>query len=175
MSRVLVVVDMQKDFVAGALATEEAKAIVSNVVKKVQEFDGAVVFTRDTHGEDYLETQEGRHLPIVHCVQDSEGWELIDELNAWAEEHGSLVFDKDTFGSRELIEYLKALDEEQPLTHVEIIGLCTDICVISNALSIKTHLPEVPIYVDAACCAGVSEESHDTALAAMKACQVQVC
>lgn len=176
---VLIVVDMQNDFVSGALGTAEARKIVPYVVGRV--VDGLnsgekVLFTRDTHGADYLDTQEGRKLPVAHCVQGTEGWEVIEQLR----EYAAHPIDKPTFGSRYLGALLKAQDEDlkkqgKPgVEKVTLVGLCTDICVISNALLIKAFLPEAEIAVDAACCAGVNPESHRTALEAMKMCQITV-
>ncbi len=166
----LIVVDMQVDFVNGALGTAEASAIVPAVEKRIRGFDGKVIFTRDTHQENYLSTQEGRNLPVPHCIENTDGWQIIPELKPLCTD----VIDKPTFGSTELAAYLKAEHEKQPIDSITLIGLCTDICVISNALLIKAALPEVEIIVDAACCAGVTPASHDNALAAMKMCQIKV-
>ncbi len=174
MKKVLIVVDMQKDFVAGSLGTPEAESIVPNVINKIQNHEGILLFTRDTHKENYLSTQEGRNLPVEHCIKGSDGWEIIDEIKEITADGDTVTFDKDTFGSRDLITYLKMLDETEGIEQIELIGLCTDICVISNSLAIKTYLPEVPIIVDASCCAGVTPESHENALKAMEICQVQV-
>ncbi len=171
MRNCLIVVDMQKDFVDGALGTKEAVAIVPAVKRRIEEALAAgekVIFTRDTHPENYLETQEGKNLPVRHCVRGTEGWQIIPELREYAEN----VVDKPTFGSTELGRMLAA--EEEPIGRITLIGLCTDICVISNALLCKAFLPEVPIRVEARCCAGVTPESHDNALAAMKICQIEV-
>lgn len=170
MKNVLVVVDMQKDFIDGALGTKEAVAIVDKVAEAVKSFDGEVVFTRDTHADNYLETQEGRNLPVPHCIKGTDGWQLDRKLAALRADNMK-VFDKPTFGSTELAEYLKA---ETGLESITLVGLCTDICVISNALLLKAYLPEVPIRVIAGCCAGVTPESHKNALAAMKMCQIQI-
>ncbi len=166
--KLLVVVDMQNDFISGSLGTAEAVAIVPNVVKKIKEFEGDVVFTKDTHLSDYPETQEGKNLPVPHCIKGTEGWMLCDELVPLAE--GCPVFEKPTFGSVALAQYIADKDYGE----IELVGLCTDICVLSNALLIKAYLPECPICVDAACCAGVTPESHRNALEAMKMCQVHV-
>ena len=163
----LIVVDMQKDFVDGALGTAEAQSIVENVEKKIRAFDGKVIFTRDTHKENYMTTQEGRNLPVPHCIRGSEGWEIIPELRALCDD----VIDKPTFGSMALAARLAVAGDVES---VELIGLCTDICVISNALLIKAQMPEVPVSVDASCCAGVTVESHNNALSAMKMCQIAV-
>nr|WP_326185280.1 cysteine hydrolase [uncultured Oscillibacter sp.] len=172
---ILVVVDMQNDFVSGALGTAEARGIVPYVVGRV--VDGLnrgeeILFTRDTHGADYLDTQEGRKLPAPHCIRGTEGWEVIDQLREYTV--GRRVLDKPTFGSRELGETLAALNGRETVEKITLIGLCTDICVISNALLLKAFLPEAEIVVDAACCAGVTPESHRNALEAMKVCQITV-
>lgn len=172
---VLIVVDMQNDFVSGALGTPEAQKIVPAVVKRVEEGirrGEQILFTRDTHGADYLETQEGKHLPVPHCIRGTRGWELIDQLRPYAE--GRTILDKPTFGSSQLGRLLQAENEGTPVERVTLIGLCTDICVISNALLVKAFLPEAEVAVDAACCAGVTPESHRTALAAMGPCQIAV-
>lgn len=172
---VLVVVDMQKDFVDGALGTPEAQAIVPSVCEKIKSFSGMVAATFDTHQEGYLMTQEGINLPVVHCMQGTSGWELNAAVRAALEERGSVPeFHKPTFGSVELARWLDDLHKEEPLDEVILIGLCTDICVISNALLIKAHLPEVKVTVDAACCAGVTPASHKNALEAMKMCQIHI-
>ncbi|MCI5943116.1 MAG: cysteine hydrolase [Eubacterium sp.] len=173
MSKFLIVVDMQKDFVDGALGTEEARAIVPEVVKKVREFDGKVIFTKDTHKENYSRTQEGKKLPVAHCIRGTEGHELIDELKPYAQK-AYAVFEKDTFGSRKLAKFLRALNKKKKIESIELIGLCTDICVVSNALMIKGFLPEVPLTVDGKCCAGVTTAAHQAALNVMKSCQVEV-
>ncbi len=167
----LIVVDMQKDFVDGALGTKEAVAIVPNVVEKIKAFEGKVLFTRDTHFENYMDTQEGHNLPVPHCIKGTEGFELIPEVKALCK---SEPIDKPVFGSAELGMLLQKADKEEPIESIELIGLCTDICVISNAFIIKAFLPEVPITVDASCCAGVSPESHLRALESMKTCQIKV-
>jgi len=173
--KILVVVDMQKDFVTGALGTAEAAAIVPAVVRKIEAHEGPVAVTYDTHGEDYLESREGRDLPVVHCVKGSEGWQLVPEVEeAIAKKAEHLTFFKPTFGSKELGTALAEMNEREAVDEVELIGVCTDICVISNAMVIRAFLPEVPITVDASCCAGVSPESHAAALGAMKVCQIKV-
>ncbi|MDO4849228.1 MAG: isochorismatase family cysteine hydrolase [Coriobacteriia bacterium] len=170
----LLVIDMQNDFVDGALGTPEAQAIVEGVAAYARAFDGAVVFTRDTHGEDYLRTQEGRNLPVPHCVRGTAGWELAPAIAEVAAELGAPVFDKPSFGSVELARWLVERDAEEPIGSVELVGLCTDICVVSNALLVKAFLPEVPVFVAASLCAGVTPASHEAALATMKSCQVEV-
>ncbi|MCR5792858.1 MAG: cysteine hydrolase [Lachnospiraceae bacterium] len=165
--RTLVVVDMQKDFIDGSLGTKEAVQIVPNVAKKLKEYRAKgdqIIFTRDTHQKNYLETQEGRNLPVEHCIEGTEGWQISNELEVHEDD---LVINKVTFGhvwDRNLIKG----DE------IELVGLCTDICVISNALGLKAVLPEVPILVDASCCAGVTPQSHANALEAMKMCQIKI-
>ena len=174
----LIVVDMQNDFISGALGTAEAKAIVPAVAAKIADHlasgKGPVIFTYDTHQADYLETAEGKKLPVVHCVEGEEGWELHPELDGLARENGCLFFKKPTFGSRKMAEYLERQYNRKLLDGVELVGLCTDICVISNALLIKAFLPETPVRVDSSCCAGVTPESHLGALEAMKICHVDI-
>ena len=160
----LIVVDMQNDFITGSLGSKMAEAILPRVVEKVKGFDGKVIFTRDTHFADYLQTQEGKHLPVEHCIKDTHGWQICDALAPYVTE----VVDKVTFGSIELPRLLTDVEE------IELCGLCTDICVISNAMILKATFPETEIVVDSACCAGVSVESHNNALDAMKAVQITV-
>ena len=164
---------MQKDFVDGSLGTEEAQSIVPAVVEKVKNFDGEIIFTKDTHGEDYLSTQEGKNLPVVHCIKGTLGHEIIDELQPYVKK-ALAVFEKETFGSRKLASFLRELHKEKEIESIELIGLCTDICVVSNALLIKAFLPEVPIAVDSNCCAGVTPEKHESALETMRSCQILV-
>lgn len=174
MQKILVVIDMQNDFIDGALGTEQAQAIVGNVVRKIQGYKGQMVFaTRDTHEENYLETSEGRHLPVSHCIRGTKGWEIRGEVAEALEETGAEVIDKPTFGSEVLAERLRKLAQKDEI-EIELVGLCTDICVVSNALLIKAKLPETSIKVDAACCAGVTPKSHDAALLTMKMCQIEV-
>lgn len=167
---ILVVVDMQNDFISGALGSDDAKSIVGNVKEKIDNFKGKIIFTRDTHYEDYLSTQEGKNLPIKHCIIGSEGHKIHPALNS--DKH--TVIDKITFGSSKLIEELININNKEKIESITFIGLCTDICVISNALTTKTFLPQVPIIVDEKCCAGVTKQSHNTAIEAMKACQIQI-
>ena len=169
MKRLLVVVDMQKDFIDGALGTKEAVSIVPAVAERVRkaQADGeAVVFTLDTHHEDYLTTQEGRKLPVEHCILGTEGWQLDRQLQGFDGKR----FEKPTFGSIELANWVQAEGFEE----ITLIGLCTDICVISNAMLIKAALPESRVIVDGSCCAGVTPESHERALKAMQPCQIEV-
>ena len=168
--KLLIVIDMQNDFIDGALGTKEAVAIVPNVAQKIKdarESRQIVAFTRDTHQENYLATQEGKNLPVVHCVQGTDGWQISSKL----EVADSKIIDKPSFGSMELAEYVAQL---QDIEEVELVGLCTGICVISNAFILKAKLPELKITVDASCCACVTPESHATALAAMKLCQINI-
>ncbi|MDR3363987.1 MAG: cysteine hydrolase [Clostridiales Family XIII bacterium] len=174
MEKYLIVVDMQNDFIDGPLGTAEARAIVPAVCEKIRAHAGPVIFTYDTHGEDYMQTQEGAKLPVVHCVRNTHGWALAAGLEALKNERGGLVFEKPAFSSRRLAEYLAEADRADGIESIELVGLCTDICVISNAMALKAFLPEVPIRVDAACCAGVTQERHETALAAMRACQIDI-
>ena len=171
MQDILIVVDMQNDFISGALGTAEAQAIVPKVVEKVKGFTGRVIFTRDTHFENYLSTQEGRNLPVPHCIKGSDGWQICAELAPLCTEP---PVDKPTFGSYTLAELLATANIREPIGCITLVGLCTDICVIANAMVIKAFLPEVTVKVDAACCAGVTPESHKTALDAMRPCQIVI-
>lgn len=171
MQDILIVVDMQNDFIDGALGTAEAVAIVPKVAEKVKGFKGTVIFTRDTHGESYMQTQEGCNLPVPHCIKGSHGWEVCPALEPL---RTGLTIDKPTFGSAELGRLILELNAKEPVGSITLVGLCTDICVISNAMIAKAFLPEVPVTVDAACCAGVTPESHRNALNAMKMCQVRI-
>ena len=168
--KILIVVDMQNDFIDGALGTKEAEKIVANVKEKIDTYrsnNDEVIFTRDTHFDDYLETQEGKNLPVKHCIKDSFGWQISSKLDV----ADSVVIDKPTFGSTKLMEYLLS---KQNISEIQLVGLCTDICVISNAFLLKAALPEVLISVDSRCCAGVTPESHNRALESMKTCQIMV-
>lgn len=167
---VLVVIDMQNDFIDEALGTKEAVWIVEPVAAYIRAFEGQVVYTRDTHEANYLSTQEGRNLPVEHCIRGTHGWEICDTLQPLIGED-TRIFDKPTFGSMELAKYLCGVEH---LESVTLVGLCTDICVISNAMLIKAALPEVLVSVVEHCCAGVTPESHKNALEAMKMCQVAV-
>ena len=167
MKKILIVVDMQNDFIDGALGTKEAQAILPNVKKKIEEYQSRrdrVIFTRDTHYENYLNTNEGKHLPVEHCIKRTYGWQIHDSLNT----DNCTIIDKNTFGHRSWWEWDFDADE------IELVGLCTDICVVSNALILKAQYPEVDICVDASCCAGVTPESHKAALTTMKMCQINV-
>ena len=172
MQQILVVVDMQNDFVTGPLGTPEARTILPKVAEKVKNFPGRVLFTRDTHEGNYLESREGKALPVPHCIRGTWGWEICPELETLRKEE---PVDKPTFGSTGLGEVLRAADQYgEKIGKITLVGVCTDICVISNALLLRAFLPEAEIAVDAACCAGVTPESHQTALRAMKACQIAI-
>lgn len=173
MKKILIVVDMQKDFVDGALGTGEAVAIVDNVVKKIEGFDGDIIVTYDTHPESYMETQEGKNLPVPHCIKGTDGWKLDAKVQAAVDKKAYKVIEKPTFGSTELSEYIRENYNPEEI-EIELIGLCTDICVVSNALLLKANFTETEISVDAGCCAGVTPESHNAALTTMKMCQVIV-
>lgn len=164
----LIVVDMQNDFITGSLGSAMAEAIVDKVVQKAAGFDGKVLFTRDTHFADYMSTQEGKKLPVEHCIKDSDGWQICPELSDYVTD----VVDKLTFGSPELPDVIAGFDKSPEC--IELCGLCTDICVISNAMILKSAFPECRIIVDSSCCAGVTEQSHNNALNAMKAVQIEV-
>ena len=171
MQDILVVVDMQNDFIDGALGTKEAVSIVPLVKDKITNFTGKVLFTRDTHQDNYLSTQEGRNLPVPHCIKETEGWQIRHELD---ELRQTEAIDKPSFGSVELGQLLVNENAKESINSITFVGLCTDICVISNAMLTKAFLPEVQIIIDSKCCAGVTPESHETALSAMKACQIKV-
>jgi nicotinamidase-related amidase len=173
MKRFLIVVDMQKDFVDGALGSNEAAAIVTHVVDKIRTFDGDIIVTYDTHTEDYMSTNEGSHLPVPHCIKDSDGWQLDAQVATALAGRDYRTVEKPTFGSIALPDVIRDMANGEPFT-VELIGLCTDICVVSNALLIKANFPESEIYVDAACCAGISPETHAAALSTMACCQIQI-
>lgn len=170
MKRTLIVIDMQNDFITGSLGTKEAQAIVPNVKKKIEEYKARgdeIIFTRDTHYDNYLETNEGKHLPVEHCIKSTHGWEIHKDLDIKYCKH----IDKETFGH---IGWWFNLVGEEEIESIEIVGLCTDICVVSNALILKAQFPEINITVDASCCAGVTPESHQAALTTMKMCQINV-
>lgn len=172
MRNLLVVVDMQNDFIDGSLGTKEAVTIVDNVIAEIAKYDAKDIFaTRDTHPENYLETQEGKNLPVVYCVKGTDGWQINEKVKTALKD--AVVIDKPTFGSKILAEEITKIAEKEDIT-VTLVGLCTDICVVSNAILIKAYLPEIPVKVIASCCAGVTPESHEAALATMRMCQVQV-
>ncbi len=171
MQNFLIVVDMQRDFIDGALGSAEAAAVVPRVREKIDGYPGRVIYTRDTHRDDYRQTQEGHKLPVPHCIRGTKGWEISGELPEGA---AYRIVDKPSFGSVELGELLREENRREQIGEITLVGLCTDICVISNALLVKAFLPEAEIVVDAACCAGVTPESHKTALKAMKSCQITI-
>ena len=166
----LIVVDMQNDFIDGALGTAEAVAILSYVKEKIEQFDGKVLFTRDTHEANYLSTQEGRNLPVEHCIKGTKGWEITEALLPYAAD----VIEKPTFGSYELVARLLEENQINPISKITLVGLCTDICVISNAMLLKAALLDTEIEIDASACAGVTPSSHKNALEAMKMCQINI-
>ena len=172
MRKLLLVIDMQNDFIDGSLGTQEAQNIVEKVKEKIRLYSPRnIVATMDTHSEDYLETQEGRNLPVEHCIKGTKGWEIRADIMELLTD--AKFYEKPTFGSIQLAEDLKALSEVEEI-EIELVGLCTDICVISNALLLKAMMPEVKISVDAGCCAGVTPKSHTAALTAMRSCQIQI-
>lgn len=172
MRKLLIVIDMQNDFIDAALGTREAMDIVEAVKEKIRSYPAEdIIATMDTHSADYMDTQEGRNLPVPHCIKGSEGWQIRPDIGRLLA--GAKVYEKPTFGSKAMAEDLKALAETEEV-ELELIGLCTDICVISNALLLKAYLPETPITVDAACCAGVTPEKHQAALETMRSCQIHV-
>lgn len=186
--KVLVIVDMQNDFIIGALGSEEAKIAAQNLCKKIEEYENPqqtlVLLTKDTHYSNYLETLEGINLPVPHCLEGTEGWSIYSPINEALDKVNFLRYSsneifnsrilKNTFGSEKLVELLKALSLFDNIEEIEICGVCTDICVVSNALALKMALPNVKIAVDAKCCAGVTPESHEAALLTMKSCQIEI-
>ncbi|MGB8454569.1 MAG: isochorismatase family cysteine hydrolase [Anaerocolumna sp.] len=176
MNKLLVVVDMQNDFIDGTLGTKEAVCIIDNVVNKIKDYKkngNTIIFTMDTHKENYPETQEGKNLPVKHCIANTKGWEINKKIQDTVSLKNHKIYKKITFGSSELAkDLLNGIYDK--MTHIELVGICTDICVISNAMLFKTLLPEVPVWVDAACCAGVTPDSHRNALEAMKMCQIKI-
>nr|DAQ97498.1 MAG TPA: cysteine hydrolase [Caudoviricetes sp.] len=178
MKKILVVIDMQNDFITGSLGTKEAQEIVPKVIDKIKEYDkyenSLIYATQDTHYIGYLKTLEGLKLPIEHCIKDTEGWEIQKDILKELKERKACISEKITFGDINLAENFSGLNCVNHDVEIELIGLCTDICVISNALTIKAYVPEVKIIVDASCCAGVTPQSHKNALEAMKMCQVEI-
>lgn len=173
MKHFLIVVDMQKDFVDGALGTKEAVAIIPKVVEKIRGFDGEIFATLDTHFENYLQTNEGRHLPVPHCIKGTGGWALQKDVAAALDEKGCTAVEKHTFGAAHLPAVIRDAAGGENFD-IELIGLCTDICVVSNALLLKAHFPEATISVDPACCAGVTPQAHEAAIATMQSCQIEL-
>lgn len=173
MKRILVVVDMQNDFVDGALGTKEAVGIVENVVNKIKNFDGKILATLYTHQNHYMETAEGRKLPVPHCIRMTYGWLLNEKVLKALDNKEYQIIEKKTFGSTKLVKEIRRLKSDDEI-EIEFVGLCTDICVVSNVLLLKAYFPEVKMTVDAGCCAGVTPESHKAALDTMKMCQIDV-
>ena len=172
MRKILIVIDMQNDFIDAALGTKEAVSVVEAVKDKIRSYAPEnVIATMDTHGENYMKTQEGRYLPVPHCIKGSEGWKIRSDIAALLE--GAEIYEKPTFGSTALAADLRELSEKEEI-ELELVGLCSDICVASNALLLKAFMPEVKISVDASCCAGVTPEKHLAALETMRSCQIQV-
>ncbi len=172
MRKILVVIDMQNDFIDGALGTKEAEAIVENVKEKIRSYPQKDVYaTMDTHTQDYMNTQEGKYLPVPHCIRGTQGWEIRPDIDALLTD--AHRYEKPTFGSIGLAADLTVLSAKEEI-ELELIGLCTDICVVSNALLLKAYMPEVKISVDASCCAGVTPEKHEAALETMRSCQIQI-
>ena len=172
MRKILIVIDMQNDFIDGALGTAEAVGIVEAVKEKIRSYPAAdVIATMDTHFDNYMQTQEGKYLPVPHCIRETAGWEIRPEIADLLKE--AKIYEKPTFGSTQLAADLKAAAEKEEI-ELELIGLCTDICVVSNALLLKAQMPEVKISVDASCCAGVTPVKHEAALETMRSCQIQV-
>ena len=172
MRKILIVIDMQNDFIDAALGTQEAVGIVEAVKEKIRSYPAAdVIATMDTHSDNYMDTQEGKYLPVPHCIKGSDGWQIRPDIAELLK--GAAIYEKPTFGSTAMAADLKAISEKEEI-ELELIGLCTDICVVSNALLLKATMPEVKISVDPACCAGVTPEKHLAALETMRSCQIQV-
>ena len=180
-TKLLIVVDMQNDFIDGTLGTPEAQAIVSKVINKIQNWDGNIIYTKDTHHRAYLTTAEGKKLPVEHCIEYTVGWTIaLEVLKALINKENTTGIKKPTFGCKDLFIRLEnqteghALIDPIKITEIQLIGLCTDICVVSNALLAKAFFPKVPIIVDASCCAGTTPENHKAALQVMKCCQIDI-
>ena len=173
MKKILIVVDMQNDFVDGALGTREAEGIVDRVVSKIKEFDGEIIATLDTHGQDYLHTAEGKKLTVTNCVKMTTGWVLNEKVREALAEKEHRIFEKKTFGCVKLLKRIRKRSRKEEIA-VELIGLCTDICVVSNALLLKAYFPEIKLCVDASCCAGVTPQSHQAAIETMRMCQIEI-
>lgn len=169
MKKLLIIVDMQNDFIDGALGTAEAVAIVEKTAQKIADFDGEIIATLDTHFDNYAETAEGKNLPVPHCIKGTKGWEINSEIKTALEKKGYTAIEKITFGSVDLPDMIKGKYDS-----IEMAGLCTDICVVSNALLLKANFPEMPITVDSSCCAGVTVEKHKAALETMRSCQINI-
>lgn len=173
MKKFLIVVDIQKDFVDGSLGTKEAQSIIENAATKIKNFDGEIFVTFDTHFDNYLETSEGSKLPVEHCIKGRDGWELDEKISDALADKKFTSVEKLSFGSLSLPRLIKNAAGDEPFS-IELIGLCTDICVVSNALILKASFPEATISVDASCCAGVTPQLHDAAIMTMKSCQIDI-
>jgi len=171
---ILIVIDMQKDFIDGSLGTKDAVEIVPNVCEKIRSFNGEIIATMDTHDDKYLETNEGKNLPIPHCIKGTTGWFLDERVKAELDKKKYSVIEKPSFGSIELAEEVKKIVEKNQDISIELVGLCTDICVVSNAIILKTYFPEIPIKVISDCCAGVTVETHKSALSTMEMCHITI-
>ena len=173
MKKILLVIDMQNDFISGALGSDEAERVIDNAVKVIDEFDGDVYVTLDTHDEGYMETNEGKNLPVPHCIKGTDGWMIESRIREALDRKGFTAIEKNTFASLELP---KLLAERYDIsdTKFELIGLCTDICIISNALLLKANFPEADISVLSFCCAGVTPKKHEAAIETMKSCQINI-
>jgi len=174
MKNILIVVDMQNDFVDGSLGSDEAVSILNNAVEKIANFDGKIFATLDTHDENYLNTLEGQNLPVEHCIKGTYGWKLNKQIFNALSNKDYILVEKPTFGSMDLINHISNILDIETDISIELIGLCTDICVISNALLLKANFYETPIYVDASACAGTTHKSHQDALNSMKSCQINI-
>lgn len=172
--KALIVIDVQNDFVTGSLGTKEAVEMLPRLLRKVEAFDGALFLTKDTHEENYLETQEGSKLPVAHCIRGTEGWQIVEPLDLLQKKKGAKIYEKPCFGSTALVHDLKKMYDAGEIDSVELTGLCTDICVVSNALMIKAAMPELPVSADADCCAGVTLQKHEAALEVMASCQIDI-
>lgn len=170
--RYLLVVDMQEDFIYGSLGNDATRSIVENVAAKIRGFDGDILFTRDSHHENYLDTQEGKLLPVAHCIVHTAGWNFVESIEELQKKGAWPVYEKNTFGCVDLANDIRAEHMKNPIESITLIGVCTDICVISNALVLKAYMPDVPIMVDANCCAGVTPQKHEAALEVMGSCQI---
>lgn len=173
MKKILVVVDMQNDFIGGSLGTKEAQAIVEKAAARIEEFEGSIYVTMDTHQSNYLDTAEGKKLPVVHCVKGTDGWLLQERIMTALSDKEYKTIEKGTFGSTQLAEEIRKEGRQEEL-EIECFGLCTDICVVSNVLLLKANFPEAQIMVRADCCAGVTPGTHEAALTTMKMCQIEV-
>lgn len=174
MEKILVVVDMQNDFIDGSLGTEEARNIVEPVCEKIIEFGGQIFVTQDTHSDNYLETLEGRHLPVEHCIANTEGWLINSFIRNALKSKNYAFIEKEIFGSMKLVDQIAKILDKGVKDSIEIVGLCSDICVVSNALMLRSAFPNTEITVDASCCAGVTPDKHKAAMEVMKSCQINV-